>query len=168
MSLAGDALLFQGAQQRRQDQAVGHRPGDVADEDAGVLAAAGQLGQRRGADGCGAGRRRWRPRDRPAARRAGWPAGRRRGRRAGPRPVRCGRNRDVCAWWSDSGEGTKVAMVFVAGREGNVNGGVRPAVAAPSMRQLNQPERFRLVGFFAFPMPRRRTAAFEGGPQPPA
>ena len=53
--LAGDALLFEGPQHRRQDEAVGHRPGDVADEDAGVLAAAGELGERRRADGIGAG-----------------------------------------------------------------------------------------------------------------
>ena len=48
---AGDALLLQGAQDRRQEQTVRHGPRHVADEDAGVFAAARDLGQRTGADG---------------------------------------------------------------------------------------------------------------------
>ena len=51
--LAGNALLLEDAQHGRQDQPIGHGPGDVADEDAGVAPAAGQLGQGGGADRVG-------------------------------------------------------------------------------------------------------------------
>ena len=43
--LAGDALLFEDAQHRRQDQPIGNGAGDVTDEDAGVLASAGDFAQ---------------------------------------------------------------------------------------------------------------------------
>ena len=40
---AGDAGRFQCLKNRRQQDRIGHRPGDVADDDAGVAAPRGQL-----------------------------------------------------------------------------------------------------------------------------
>ena len=84
MLVARDAGRFERAQHRRQDELVGHRPGDVADDDAGGLLALRQLGERLRADGVGERRVERRRRGRPAGRPGGSPAAARRaGRRAG-------------------------------------------------------------------------------------
>ncbi len=48
--LPGDSRLVQDREHRPQDGAIGHRPGDVADEYTGALAAPGKLAQRPSAD----------------------------------------------------------------------------------------------------------------------
>ena len=55
--LSRNARLFKRGQNLTQQEFVGDRPRDVADEDAGGLLAAGQLDQRRRADGFGQSRR---------------------------------------------------------------------------------------------------------------
>src|SRR5262249_8687788 len=60
--LTRDAGGFERAEHLREDQLVWHRPGDVTDHDARVAPPAGELGQRRRADG---------PLDRLANRRLG-------------------------------------------------------------------------------------------------
>ena len=81
-----DACLVQHPEDRAEDRRVGHRPGDVAHQDAGAGSAAGHLAKRRRADRVlecpGDGRLGIRE----AAGRREWPAARRRDRRvASPR-----------------------------------------------------------------------------------
>ena len=47
IALARDAGRFENLQHRREDQPIRHRPGDVADDNAGRFSPASQFGQRR-------------------------------------------------------------------------------------------------------------------------
>ena len=76
-SARGDAGLAQDLEHRPEDRLVGHRPRDVADQDAGVFAPSGQLGAAAACRSALPEPRRRPLRDHPRAGRRGSPAGRR-------------------------------------------------------------------------------------------